>query len=89
MLQTSEDVLFKYAAEYNPKSNDDLKRFLRLYPTYRELIIDFTATWRAMSILDRMLPTPKPDPIIEHKLLQRAKANLRTLRRRRLRNRSA
>jgi hypothetical protein len=86
VLQSADDVLFKYASEYNPKSNDDLKRFLRLYPTYREVIIDFTATWRAMSILDSILPPPEPDPIVEQKLLQRARAQLRAMRRRRLRN---
>jgi hypothetical protein len=52
-------VLFRYVSQYNLKSNEDLKRFLRLYPAYREEIIDFTATWRALSILDKFLPTPE------------------------------
>ncbi len=82
MTPTSEDVLFKYVSQGNPKSNEDLKRFLRLYPGYRELIIDFTATWRAMSILDKVLPPPTPDPVVEGQLVRRAKARLRSMRRR-------
>jgi hypothetical protein len=67
MIQGSDDVLFgyvvlfRYVSHYNLKSNEDLKRFLRLYPMYREEIIDFTATWRALSILDKFLPAPVVD----------------------------
>jgi hypothetical protein len=78
-----DDVLFKYVSQGNPKSNEDLKRFLRLYPECREEIIDFTATWRAMSILDRILPPPMPDPAVERELLRCAKTSLQALRRRR------
>jgi hypothetical protein len=83
MMQNADDVLFRYVSQYNPKSNDDLKRFLRLYPIYREVIIDFTATWRALSILDKILPPPETDPVIDRHLLRQAKAQLRAARRRR------
>jgi hypothetical protein len=83
MTTHSDDVLFKYVSQGNPKSNEDLKRFLHLYPECREEIVDFTATWRAMSILDRILPPPTPDPAVERELLRYAKTNLQALRRRR------
>jgi len=51
-------VLFEYITRGNPKSNEQLKRYLKRYPRYREEIIEFTANWRAFSILDRMLPPP-------------------------------
>ena len=79
-----DDALFEYVSEFNPKSNDDLKRFLRRYPAYREEIIEFTATWRALSILDTILPPPPPDPAVERRIMRRAKAQFRALRRRRL-----
>src|SRR5258708_13128947 len=63
------DVLFEYVAHGNPKSNEDLKRFLRRFPEQREEIIDFTATWRAMSILETTLPAAKPDPLLNRHLL--------------------
>ena len=77
-----EDVLFEYVAHGNPKSNDDLKRFLRRFPEQREEIIDFTATWRALSILETMLPAPKPDSLAERQILKRAQAPWRVRRRR-------
>jgi hypothetical protein len=83
MIQSADDVLFRYVSQYNPKSNDDLKRFLRLYPIYREEIIDFTATWRALSILDKILPPPETDLVVDRHLLKQAKAQLRAARRRR------
>jgi len=85
MATGSDDVLFEYVSRGNPKSNEHLKRFLRLYPQYREEIIDFTATWRAMSILDRILPPPLPDPAVERELLRRAKKSWHALQRRRAR----
>jgi hypothetical protein len=83
MTPSSDDVLFKYVSQGNPKSNEDLKRFLHLYPECREEIIDFTATWRAMSILEKILPPPIPDPVVERELIRRAKARLRAMQRRR------
>lgn len=83
MTTNSDDVLFKYVSQGNPKSNHDLKRFLRLYPECREEIIDFTATWRALSILDRILPPQMPDPAVEREWLLCAKKNFHALRRRR------
>jgi hypothetical protein len=76
-----DDVLFKYVSRSNPKSNEDLKRFLRLYPLYREEIIEFTATWRALSILEWV--KPPPDPVDERQLMRHAKVHLRTLQRHR------
>ena len=76
------DVLFEYVSHGNPKSNEDLKRFLRRFPEQREEIIDFTATWRAMSILETTLPPPPPDPLVERQMLRRAQARWRALRRR-------
>jgi len=32
MVTNLDNVLFKYVSQGNPKSNEDLKRFLRLYP---------------------------------------------------------
>src|SRR5262245_35091744 len=40
MVTNLDNVLFKYVSQGNPKSNEDLKRFLRLYPSYRGEIID-------------------------------------------------
>ena len=77
MVTSSDDVLFNYVSRGNPKSNEDLKRFLCLYPEYREEIIDFTATWRALSILDAFLPPAPLDPVVERQMVQRAKAHLR------------
>jgi hypothetical protein len=49
-------VRFAYISHANPKSNEDLKRYLRSYPGFREEIIEFTATWRALSIVAKILP---------------------------------
>jgi hypothetical protein len=81
MVTDLDDVLFKYVSQSNPKSNEDLKRFLRLYPLYREEIIEFTATWRALSILEWV--KPPLDPVDERQLMQQAKLHLRTLQRHR------
>jgi len=81
MVTDLDDVLFKYVSQSNPKSNEDLKRFLRLYPLYREEIIEFTATWRALSILEWV--QPPPDPVDERLLVQHAKVHLRTMQRQR------
>jgi hypothetical protein len=78
-----DDVLFDYVAHGNPKSNEHLKRYLRRYPQLREEIVDFTAYWRALSILEKVLPPVTPDPAVERQLLRRAQARLRALRRRR------
>jgi hypothetical protein len=51
-----DEVLFEYVAHGNPKSNEHLKRLLHRFPEHREEIIDFTATWRALSILETALP---------------------------------
>jgi hypothetical protein len=83
-MTSVDDALFEYVSQGNPKSNDDLKRFLRRYPLYREEIIDFTATWRALSILEKVLPPAPPDPRVERRMMQRAKARLRALQRRRV-----
>jgi hypothetical protein len=78
-----DDVLLNYVMNANPKSNEDLKRYLRRYPLFREAIIDFTATWRALSILDKVLPPPPRDDDAEQELMRRAEAQLRTAWRRR------
>jgi len=83
MMASADDVLFNYVSRANPKSNDDLKRFLRRYLEHREEIIDFTATWRALSILDTVLPPAVIDPVEERRMLNHAKAHLRTLQRHR------
>jgi len=75
-MPSADDVLFEYVWQSNPKSNDDLKRFLRLYPEHRDEIIEFTATWRALSILERVLPPAPLDPGQELQLLRYAKAQL-------------
>ena len=49
-MLSSDDVLFEYISQGNPKSNDDFGRFLRHYPQYREELIDFTATWRPVPV---------------------------------------
>lgn len=81
-LAEADDVLFEYATRGNPKSNEDLKRYLRRYPQFREEIIEFTATWRALSIVEKVLPPAPSDPAVEARLLRRAQARLRALRRR-------
>jgi hypothetical protein len=82
-------VLLDYVAHANPKSNADLKRFLRRYPEFRENIIEFTASWRALAILDKVLPPTEPNPEIDRQILQRAKAQMRRLMRRRPRAKAA
>ncbi len=77
-----DDVLFAYVAHGNPKSNEQLTRFLRRFPEHREEIIDFTATWRALSILEQVLPAPKPGPLVERQIWKRARACWRVQRRR-------
>ena len=78
-MPSSDDVLFKYVSQANPKSNEDLTRFLRLYPEYREEIIEFTATWRALSILETILPPAPPDPVVERQIERCAKARRRAV----------
>jgi hypothetical protein len=77
-----DDVLFEYVAHGNSKSNEHLKRFLCRFPELREEIIDFTATWRTLSILEKTLPAPKPDPLEQRPIWKRAQASWRVLRRR-------
>ena len=80
-------VLFDYSAHANPKSNDDLKRYLKRHPEYREDIIEFTATWRALSILDTILPPLQHDPAVDREILRRATAQAGALMRRMRRSR--
>jgi hypothetical protein len=77
-----EDVLFDYISEGHPGSNEHLKRFLRRFPAWREEIIDFTATWRALLVLERSQPEPEPEPLIERRIWKRAQARWRALHRR-------
>jgi hypothetical protein len=77
-----DDVLFAYVAHGNPMSNEQLTRFLRRFPEHREEIIDFTATWRALSILEQVLPAPTPDPLVEQQIWKRAQTRRRVQRRR-------
>jgi hypothetical protein len=77
-----DDVFFDYITRANPKSNEDLKRYLRRYPRFREEIIEFTANWRALSILEKVLPPAPPDPAMEKQLLRRARASYRAMARR-------
>jgi len=51
----------------------------------RKEIIEFTANWRALSILEKVLPPALPDPAVERHILRRAQARLRAMRRRRRR----
>jgi hypothetical protein len=87
-MYDADDVLFDYVAHGNPKSNEDLKRHLRRYPSFREEIVEFTATWRALSILEKVLPPAEPDPAVERQLLLRSQARLRAMRRRRMRGKA-
>jgi hypothetical protein len=45
--------------------NVDLVPYLRCYPQFRDEIIEFTADWRACSILKTVLAQPAPDPRLE------------------------
>ena len=74
-------LLLHYVARANPKSKEDLKRYLRLYPQYREEIIEFTANWRALSIIEKVTPPQLLDPAIERRIVRRAKVRLRSIRR--------
>jgi hypothetical protein len=82
-LDDLDELLFDYISNANPKSNEDLKRYLRRYPQFREAIIEFTATWRALSIVEKVLPPPPSDPAAEKELLRRAEAQFKALWRRR------
>jgi hypothetical protein len=64
-----EDLLRDYAIHSDPRSNADLRHWLRLYPQFREEIIEFTADWRALSMLDQALG-------LERKFIRRAQARL-------------
>jgi hypothetical protein len=77
-----DDVFVAYVGQANPKSNEDLKHYLRRYPQYREEIIEFTANWRALAILETVLPPPETDPAAERRLMRHAKTHLRALQRR-------
>lgn len=83
-----DELFFDYITRANPKSNEDLKRYLRRYPEFREAIIEFTATWRALSIVEKVLPPAQLDPAIEQQLLRRAQARCRAMRRRRVSGRA-
>jgi len=83
MTRNSDEVLVKYVAQGNPKSNDSFRSFLRRYPEHREELIDFTATWRAMAILDRIAPPTPIDPQVEQEMLLYARTHTRVLSRRR------
>jgi hypothetical protein len=76
-------LLFDYVARANPKSNEDLRRYLRRYPQYREEIIGFTANWRALAIIERVAPPAPLDPATERHMLRRAQARLSAVRLRR------
>lgn len=84
-MRSLDDVLFNYTSQSNPKSNEDLKRVLRLYPEYREEIIEFTATWRALSILERVAPPAPMDLVVEREMMQQAMTHLRAIQRHRAR----
>lgn len=84
-MYEADDLLFDYTTRANPKSNEDLKRYLRRYPQFREEIIEFTATWRALSIVEKVLPPAPLDPVAERQILRQAEARLRSMRRRRAR----
>lgn len=75
-------IFFDYIANANPKSNADLKRYLRRYPQVREEIIEFTANWRALSILEKVLPPEPSDPLTEKELMRRARMSYRAMARR-------
>lgn len=81
-LYDADDVLVDYIAHANPKSNEDLKRYLRRHPRFHDEIVEFTAAWRALSILERVLPPDPPNPAVERQLIRRAQARLRAMRRR-------
>ena len=77
-----EDVLFDYVSHGNPKSDEHLRQYLRRYPRFREEIVEFTANWRVASILEAVLPSARPDPVVERKLLRRGQARCRRMQRR-------
>ena len=81
-MPSADDVLFEYVSQGNPKSNDDFRRFLRLYPECREELIDFTATWRALAILDTILPPTPIEAPIEREAMRRARMQARAMWRR-------
>jgi hypothetical protein len=72
-----DELLHDYVMNANPKSNEDLTRYLRRYPQFREVIIDFTATWRA---IEKVLPPPR-DLVGEEELMRHAETRLRASRR--------
>lgn len=84
-----DELFVAYVGSANPKSNEDLKRYLRRYPQFREEIIEFTANWRALAILEAVSPPPVPDPAADRRLMRRAATQLRALQRRRWRERAA
>ena len=64
-----ENLLRDYATHGDPRSNADLKRWLRLYPQFHDDIIKFTASWRVLCMLDQALS-------LERQFIWRAQARL-------------
>jgi hypothetical protein len=76
-------VLFDFVAHGNPNSAEHTKHYLRRYPQFRAEIVELAAMWRALSVIEALLPPPKPDPVSDRRILWRARAQHRADRRRR------
>jgi hypothetical protein len=81
-LDDADDVLVDYIAHANAKSNEDLKRYPRRHLRFHDEVVELTATWRALSILERVLLPDPPNRAVVRQLIRRAQARLRAVRRR-------
>ena len=67
-MTDANDVLFNYVTHGNPSSTEHTTRYLRLYPQFRQEIVELAAVWRAISTIESLIgdtaaaPYPAPRP---------------------------
>jgi hypothetical protein len=81
------DVLFDYVTRGSPNSTEHTERYLRRYPQFRAEIVELAALWRALSIIEALLPPAERDPVGDRPVYWRAAAQDHAERRRRARQR--
>jgi hypothetical protein len=75
------DVLFDYVTHGSPNSAEHTRRYVGRYPQFRDEIIELAAVWRALSIIEAVLPPPEPNLVGDRRILWRAQVEFRAGRR--------